>query len=125
MEWGGSYHCTKTMNPFQMLGKEEKAMFRAHSDACLAVSRVQPRLLDALLAGQLLDAAPLRRHVYCVLLKCKLISKDGKLQKAAVLGKMAARPDAKNATKVSWNVTAAIFQHFVQFVLQTMHWTRE
>ncbi|CAH1635890.1 unnamed protein product [Spodoptera littoralis] len=83
-----------------MLGKEEKAMFRAHSDACVAASRVEPRLVDAMLAGELLDEPALRKHVYCVLLKCKLISKDGKLQKAAVLGKMAARPDAKNATKV-------------------------
>lgn len=84
----------------QVLGKEEKAMFRAHSAACAAVSRAPPRLVDALLAGELHDEPALRRHVYCVLLKCKLISKDGKLQKAAVLGKMAARPDSKNATKV-------------------------
>ena len=75
-------------------------MFRAHSAACAAVSRAPPRLVDALLAGELHDEPALRRHVYCVLLKCKLVSKDGKLQKAAVLGKMAARPDAKNATKV-------------------------
>ncbi|XP_075984601.1 B2 protein-like [Anticarsia gemmatalis] len=83
-----------------MLGKEEKAMFRAHSDACLPMSHVDQRLVDAMLAGELLDEAPLRKHVYCVLLKCKLVSKDGKLLKNAVLGKMAARPDAKNATKV-------------------------
>ncbi|KAJ8708973.1 hypothetical protein PYW07_008799 [Mythimna separata] len=82
-----------------VLGKEEKAMFRLHSAACLAASRVAPRAVEALLAGELRDSPALRRHVYCVLLKCKLVSKDGKLQKAAVLGKMAARPDAKNATK--------------------------
>lgn len=85
---------------FQILGKEEKAMFRTHSDACLSASHVDPRLVDAMLAGELLDEPALRKHVYCVLLKCKLVSKDGKLQKTAVLGKMAARPDAKNATKV-------------------------
>ncbi|XP_026736103.1 uncharacterized protein LOC113499722 [Trichoplusia ni] len=83
-----------------ILGKEEKAMFRMHSDACLSASHVDPRLVDAMLAGELLDEPALRKHVYCVLLKCKLVSKDGKLQKTAVLGKMAARPDAKNATKV-------------------------
>ncbi|PZC75409.1 uncharacterized protein LOC110378654 [Helicoverpa armigera] len=83
-----------------MLGKEEKAMFRAHSAACAEQSRVAPRQLDALLAGRLHDSPALRRHVYCVLLKCKLVGKDGKLHKAAVLGKIAARPDAKNATKV-------------------------
>lgn len=82
------------------MGKEEKAMFRAHSDACLPVSHVDQRLVDAMLSGELIDEPPLRKHVYCVLLKCKLISKDGKLQKYAVLGKMSAKPDAKNATKV-------------------------
>lgn len=82
------------------MGKEEKAMFRAHSDACLPVSHVDQRLVDAMLSGELIDELPLRKHVYCVLLKCKLISKDGKLQKYAVLGKMSAKPDAKNATKV-------------------------
>ncbi|KAJ8711554.1 hypothetical protein PYW08_008508 [Mythimna loreyi] len=82
-----------------VLGKEEKAMFRLHSGACAAASRVAPRAVEALLAGELRDSPALRRHVYCVLLKCKLVSKDGKLQKAAVLGKMATRPDAKNATK--------------------------
>ncbi|XP_034836029.1 B2 protein-like [Maniola hyperantus] len=83
-----------------MLGKEEKAMFRAHSQACLPQSRVEPKLLQSLLRGELVDEPRLRKHVYCVLLKCKLISKDGKLQKNAVLGKMAARADGRNTTKV-------------------------
>ncbi|CAG9793516.1 unnamed protein product [Diatraea saccharalis] len=78
----------------------EKAMFRAHSDACLPQSRVDPKLVEAMLNGELTDDQGLKRHVYCVLLKCKVISKDGKLQKTAVLGKMANRADGKNATKV-------------------------
>ncbi|KAL0868641.1 hypothetical protein ABMA27_008096 [Loxostege sticticalis] len=82
------------------LGKEEKAMFRAHSDACLPQSEVDPKLVEAMLNGELTDDPALKRHVYCVLLKCKVISKDGKLQKTAVLGKMANRADGKNATKV-------------------------
>nr|WHU27547.1 odorant binding protein 29 [Heliconius charithonia] len=82
------------------LGKDEKAMFRAHSEACLPQSQVDPKLLDSLLQGELVEDAALKRHVYCVLLKCKVISKDGKLQKTAVLGKMAHRADGKNVTKV-------------------------
>lgn len=82
------------------MGKEEKAMFRAHSDACLTQSGVDPKLVDLLLGGELVDDQALKSHVYCVLLKCKMISKDGKLQKAAILGKMANRADGKNDTKV-------------------------
>ncbi|CAH0730808.1 unnamed protein product, partial [Brenthis ino] len=82
------------------LGKDEKAMFRAHSEACLAQSQVDPKLVDSLLRGELIDDPALKKHVYCVLLKCKVISKDGKLQKAVVLGKMAHRADGKNVTKV-------------------------
>ncbi|XP_045504267.1 uncharacterized protein LOC123700933 [Colias croceus] len=82
------------------LGKEEKAMFRAHSEACLPESHVEPKLLEAMLRGQLVDDPALRKHVYCVLLKCKVIGKDGKMQKAAVLGKLAARSDGRNVTKV-------------------------
>lgn len=76
-------------------------MFRAHSEACLPDSQADPRAVEAMLSGQLVEGTALKRHVYCVLLKCKIIGKDGKLQKAAVLGKMANRADAKNATKVS------------------------
>lgn len=75
-------------------------MFRAHSDACLPQSGVDPKLVDLLLGGELVDDQALKSHVYCVLLKCKMISKDGKLQKAAILGKMANRADGKNDTKV-------------------------
>jgi hypothetical protein len=75
-------------------------MFRAHSDACLAQSQVEPKLVEAMLTGELVEDPALKKHVYCVLLKCKVISKDGKLQKTAVLGKMANRADGKNATKV-------------------------
>ncbi|CAK1545794.1 unnamed protein product [Leptosia nina] len=84
----------------QNLGKEEKAMFRAHSDACMSESHVEPNILENLLKGHLVDDPALRRHVYCVLLKCKLIGKDGKMQKAAVLGKLATRNDGRNITKV-------------------------
>lgn len=85
-----------------MLGKEEKAMFRAHSDACLAQSHVDPKLVESLLHGELVDEPRLRKHVYCVLLRCKLVSKDGKLQKTAALGKMATRAgdNSAAATKV-------------------------
>nr|QLI62014.1 odorant-binding protein 11 [Streltzoviella insularis] len=83
-----------------ILGKEEKAMFRVHSDACQAQSQVDSKLLESLLNGELIDDPGLRKHVYCVLLKCKMIGKDGKLQKAAILGKMAPRVDGRNATKV-------------------------
>ncbi|XP_059058722.1 uncharacterized protein LOC131852106 [Achroia grisella] len=82
------------------LGKEEKAMFRAHSEACLPQSEVDPKLVDAMLNGELLDDQALKKHVYCVLLKCKVISKDGKLQKTAVTGKMSLRTNGKNATKI-------------------------
>ncbi|XP_030021369.1 uncharacterized protein LOC115440967 isoform X2 [Manduca sexta] len=82
------------------LGKEEKAMFRAHSDACLPQSGVEPKVVESMLNGQLVESAALRRHVYCVLMKCKLVSKEGKLMKNAMLGKMAMRSDGKNATKV-------------------------
>ncbi|XP_023935298.2 B1 protein-like [Bicyclus anynana] len=82
-----------------MLGKDEKAMFRAHSDACLAASGAPRDAVLRLLRGEPLDEPALRRHVYCVLRRCKLIGKDGKLQKAAVMGKLA-RADARNATKV-------------------------
>ncbi|RVE53418.1 hypothetical protein evm_001988 [Chilo suppressalis] len=82
------------------LGKEEKAMFRAHSDACLPQSKVDPKLVEGMLSGELTDDPRLRKHVYCVLLKCKVIGKDGKLQKTAVLGKMTNRTDGRNATKV-------------------------
>ncbi|XP_045454642.1 uncharacterized protein LOC123664068 [Melitaea cinxia] len=86
-----------------VLGKAEKAMFRAHSEACLAQSQVEPKLVDGLLRGELVEDPRLKRHVYCVLLKCKMISKDGKLQKAAVLGKLATRGEGKNVTKVLEN----------------------
>ncbi|XP_013186109.1 uncharacterized protein LOC106131539 [Amyelois transitella] len=85
------------------LGKEEKAMFRAHSEACLPQSQADPRVIEAMLNGELADDPALKKHVYCVLLKCKVISKDGKLQKAAVLGKMSTRNDGKNATKILEN----------------------
>lgn len=75
-------------------------MFRAHSDACLAQSGVDQKLVELLLSGELVDDPALKSHVYCVLLKCKMISKDGKLQKAAILGKMANRAEGKNDTKV-------------------------
>ncbi|XP_004923270.1 uncharacterized protein LOC101739718 [Bombyx mori] len=83
-----------------ILGKEERAMFRSHSDACLAQSRVEPRLLESMMNGELIDDAALRKHVYCVLLSCKMIGKDGKLLKAAILGKLAARPAGRDVTKV-------------------------
>nr|QOV03030.1 odorant binding protein 14 [Apocheima cinerarius] len=86
-----------------VLGKAEKAMFRAHSDACLAQSQVDPRLVETLLNGELTDDAALRRHVYCVLVKCKVVGKDGKLLKSAVLGKLAMRSDGKNASKILEN----------------------
>nr|QIJ45743.1 odorant binding protein [Glyphodes pyloalis] len=98
--FSGAYQASTGCKNCITLGKEEKAMFRAHSDACLASSSVQPKLVEAMLGGELSDDPALKRHVYCVLLKCKVISKDGKLQKTAVLGKMAARADARNATKV-------------------------
>ncbi|KAJ0172421.1 hypothetical protein K1T71_012394 [Dendrolimus kikuchii] len=82
------------------LSKEEKAMFRAHSEACLPQSQVDRKLVDMMLNGELSEDPALKKHVYCILLKCKVISKDGKLQKTAVLGKMANRTDGKNATKV-------------------------
>nr|QEE82708.1 odorant binding protein 9 [Conogethes pinicolalis] len=97
---GGTYQASTGCKNCITLGKEEKAMFRAHSDACLAQSSVQPRLVEAMLAGELSDEPALKRHVYCVLLKCKVIGKDGKLQKTAVLSKMATRADGRNATKV-------------------------
>ncbi|XP_026761455.1 uncharacterized protein LOC113520343 [Galleria mellonella] len=92
----GCKHCI-------LLGKEEKAMFRAHSEACLPQSQVDPKLVDAMLNGELIDNQALKKHVYCVLLKCKVISKDGKLQKTAVTGKMSLRADGKNATKILEN----------------------
>ncbi|KAJ2954581.1 hypothetical protein O0L34_g2874 [Tuta absoluta] len=82
------------------LGKEEKAMFRAHSDACLSRSGADPHLVDLMQHGELTDDPALKSHVYCVLLKCKVISKDGKLQKAAVLSKMSNKADGKRAMKV-------------------------
>ncbi|XP_049885888.1 B2 protein-like [Pectinophora gossypiella] len=95
----GVYQATTGCKNCINLGKEEKAMFRAHSNACLSQSGVEPRLVDTLLHGELVDDPALKSHVYCVLLKCKVISKDGKLQKTAVLGKIANRADGKNATK--------------------------
>ncbi|XP_026483219.2 B1 protein-like isoform X2 [Vanessa tameamea] len=86
-----------------LLGKDERAMFRAHSDACRTQSQVEHQLIDNMLNGKLVDDPRLKNHVYCVLLKCKIISKDGKLQKAAVLGKMGTRLDGKNVTKVLEN----------------------
>ncbi|KAM3956466.1 B2 protein [Aphomia sociella] len=83
-----------------VLGKEEKAMFRAHSDSCLPQSQVDPKLVDAMLNGELIDDRALKKHVYCVLLKCKVISKDGKLQKTALMGKTSLSIDGKNVTKV-------------------------
>ncbi|KAI5644744.1 PBP/GOBP family domain-containing protein [Phthorimaea operculella] len=82
------------------LGKEEKAMFRAHSDACMSQSGVEPRLVDLMLHGELVDNPALKTHVYCVLLRCKVISKDGKLQKAAMLTKLSNKEDNKKALKV-------------------------
>ncbi|XP_039760038.1 uncharacterized protein LOC120633765 isoform X2 [Pararge aegeria] len=83
-----------------MLGKEEVAMFRAHSDACLAQSGAAPGLVARLLRGERADAPALRAHVYCVLRNCKLVGKDGKLLKSSALGKLATRADGRNATKV-------------------------
>ncbi|XP_050676277.1 uncharacterized protein LOC126973155 [Leptidea sinapis] len=84
-----------------VLGKEERAMFRAHSEACAAQSHVSAGSLSALLGGAVVrDEPALRRHVYCVLQRCKLIGKDGKLLKAALLGKLGARQDARIVTKV-------------------------
>lgn len=75
-------------------------MFRAHSGECLAESQVDPKVVESLLRGQLVDDPALRRHVYCVLLKCKVIAKDGKLQKNALMAKLGNRAEGKNATKV-------------------------
>ncbi|KAL4717045.1 hypothetical protein ACJJTC_016932 [Scirpophaga incertulas] len=97
------------------MGKEEKAMFRAHSAACLQQSKVDPALVEAMLAGKLVEEPTLKAHVYCVLLRCKVVSKDGKLRKAAVLGKMANSNAAKiletcadqpgeTPEEVAWNV---------------------
>lgn len=83
-----------------MLGKQEKAMFRAHSEACLPQSRVDPKLVEALLKGEMNEDPALMKHVYCVLVKCKVVGKDGKLLKTALLGKLAARNDGRNTSKV-------------------------
>ncbi|KOB75279.1 B2 protein [Operophtera brumata] len=83
-----------------ILGKEEKAMFRAHSDACLTRSHVNQKLVEALLNGELSEDPALKKHVYCVLVKCKIVGKDGKLLKSAVLGKLGVRADGKSASKV-------------------------
>ncbi|XP_072933620.1 B2 protein-like [Epargyreus clarus] len=85
------------------LGKKERAMFRAHSGECLAESQVDPKVVESLLHGQLIDDPALRRHVYCVLVKCKVIAKDGKLQKTALMAKLGNRADGKNATKILEN----------------------
>ncbi|XP_063832574.1 pheromone-binding protein-related protein 6-like [Ostrinia nubilalis] len=98
--FGGVHSASTGCKNCIILGKEEKAMFRAHSDACLPQSEVDPKLVEAMLNGELTEDPALKRHVYCVLLKCKVVGKDGKLHKTAVLGKMAARADGKNATKV-------------------------
>nr|QGN03651.1 putative odorant binding protein 21 [Conopomorpha sinensis] len=86
-------------NCMQAMSKEERAMFRAHSDACLPQSNVEQSLIEAMFNGDIRDTPALRKHVYCVLMKCKVVGKDGKLHKSAILGKMA-RVGGKNATKV-------------------------
>ncbi|XP_063379261.1 uncharacterized protein LOC134666073 [Cydia fagiglandana] len=96
----GCKHCSQT------IGKEEKAMFRTHSDACLATSRADPGQVDALSRGEFLDTPQLRAHVYCVLLKCKVVGKDGKLQKTAVFDKPAVRGNGKDVAKILENCAA-------------------
>nr|AZB49385.1 odorant-binding protein 4 [Heortia vitessoides] len=83
-----------------VLGKEAKAMFRAHSDACRLHSHVDPKLVEAMLNGELSEDPALKQHVYCILLKSKVISKSGKLQKTSIQAKVGNRPNGKNITKV-------------------------
>ncbi|XP_061729639.1 uncharacterized protein LOC133534499 isoform X2 [Cydia pomonella] len=92
----GCKHCST-------VGKEEKAMFRTHSDACLATSKADPAQVDALSRGEFLDTPQLRAHVHCVLMKCKVVGKDGKLQKTAVLDKLAVRGNGKDVAKILEN----------------------
>ncbi|CAH0402302.1 unnamed protein product [Chilo suppressalis] len=70
---GGVHPATTGCKNCITLGKEEKAMFRAHSDACLPQSQVDPKLVEGMLSGELTDDPRLRKHVYCVLLKCKVL----------------------------------------------------
>ncbi|XP_063530297.1 uncharacterized protein LOC134741444 isoform X1 [Cydia strobilella] len=93
----GCKHCSQTV------GKEEKAMFRTHSDACLVTSKADPAQVDALSRGELLDTSQLRAHVHCVLMKCKVVGKDGKLQKTAVLDKLAVHGNGKDVAKILEN----------------------
>lgn len=77
-------------------------MLRTHSAACYPVSKLDlssPEL-RSLLMGEQVDSPALRAHVYCVLQRCKVVGKDGKLLKATVMGKIGSRTDGKNATKV-------------------------
>lgn len=84
----------------QSLSKEEREMIQVHSEACMAESHVEPKIIDAFLSGDLIDDTQLKKHVYCILLKCKIIGKDGKLQKSVILGKIPNKFDSKNITKV-------------------------
>ncbi|XP_063625895.1 uncharacterized protein LOC134797468 isoform X2 [Cydia splendana] len=92
----GCKHCS-------MVGKEEKAMFRSHSDACMATSKADPGQVDALSRGEFLDTPQLRAHVHCVLMKCKVVGKDGKLQKTALFDKPAVRGNGKDVAKILEN----------------------
>nr|AXF48727.1 odorant-binding protein OBP13 [Lobesia botrana] len=85
------------------LDKEQKAMFRAHSDACLATSKADPTQVEAFSHGVLTESPELKAHVYCMLTRCKIISKDGKLQKASVLGNVVARGEGKDVIKILEN----------------------
>ncbi|XP_041982948.1 uncharacterized protein LOC121735997 [Aricia agestis] len=73
------------------MSKSQRTMFLAHSDACLPQSGVDQQTVDRLLRGEDVDSPQLRTHVYCVLLRCKMIGKDGKMLKTAVGSKMGRR----------------------------------
>ncbi|CAF4840508.1 unnamed protein product [Pieris macdunnoughi] len=81
------------------LDKEQEAMFRAHSDACLA--EVGEGRADLIVDLKGMKGGPAARsYIYCVLQRCKMVGKDGKMLKAAVISKlMLGRNSAKKVTK--------------------------
>ncbi|OWR51534.1 B1 protein [Danaus plexippus plexippus] len=89
------HQVTTESKSFMPLGKAERAMFLSHSEACLEQSGAERAQVERLVGGAPEDSPALRRHVLCVLRRCKLLRKDGRLDKHALRDRISASNDTK------------------------------
>lgn len=82
-------------------------MFRTHAASCLPSSNLTRGQLEALEAGRVEADPALIQHVYCVLRRCKIVDKDGKLLKVvhfknAKIAESCNNQSASSAEEQAW-----------------------